>query len=429
MSISERFEVGRILAARQPNRNIRYAGSGRCRRTTVAANLATSAASRIASIESILPHGVSSPRDDRGEQVGGALALGPRRRRDASRRARCAARAPTPAPRPPGRARRPPRRPAARPSRNITMLVCTVARSSATPRQSGEPLGDQPRIGMVVGEPRRRCGRARRARPPRGCPLAASRRRASGAPAPPRRCRPALPASTLPTGQPSPFDSATETRSNGAASSAEALPGRDRGVEQPGAVEIAARCRAPRAAAQIATASACGNTMPPPRLCVFSIATRARSAGRRCGPRGLQAARKSAAVNSPPCADDGELHARHWPRRRPASCHIMCASSPTITSSPGRVSSFSAIWLAIVPLGTNSAASLPSSSAIRCLQPVDRRVLAILVVADRRLGHRPPHAGRGPGDGIGAQVDRLRLVRSSKAPAWRNSTLIYIQSA
>ncbi len=43
----------------------------------------------------------------------------------------------------------------------------------------------------------------------------------------------------------------------------------------------------------------------------------------------------------------------------------MWASSPTSTSSPGRVSNLSAIWFAIVPLGTNSAASLPSSAAMR----------------------------------------------------------------
>ena len=49
----------------------------------------------------------------------------------------------------------------------------------------------------------------------------------------------------------------------------------------------------------------------------------------------------------------------------PDSCHIMWASWGTITSSPGRVSSLSAIWFAIVPLGTNSAASLPSRAAMR----------------------------------------------------------------
>jgi len=36
-----------------------------------------------------------------------------------------------------------------------------------------------------------------------------------------------------------------------------------------------------------------------------------------------------------------------------------------MTSSPGRVRSLIAIWFAIVPLGTNSPASFPSSAAIR----------------------------------------------------------------
>ena len=65
-----------------------------------------------------------------------------------------------------------------------------------------------------------------------------------------------------------------------------------------------------------------------------------------------------------------------------------------------------AIWLAIVPDGTNRAASLPSSSAVRRSSAVDGRVLAVDVVADLGLGHRPAHRGGGPGDGVGPQVDR-----------------------
>ena len=49
----------------------------------------------------------------------------------------------------------------------------------------------------------------------------------------------------------------------------------------------------------------------------------------------------------------------------PDSCHTLCVSWPSTTSSPGRVSSLRAIWLAIVPLGTNSAASLPNNAAMR----------------------------------------------------------------
>ena len=96
------------------------------------------------------------PRDDRGEPVGGALAVGPRHvavgdgAHDARRRG-------------PRSARRPPcargddrggvrQRPA--PCWKITMLVCTVARSSATPGNPARRSAMQPGVGVVVGEPR-----------------------------------------------------------------------------------------------------------------------------------------------------------------------------------------------------------------------------------------------------------------------------------
>jgi hypothetical protein len=42
------------------------------------------------------------------------------------------------------------------------------------------------------------------------------------------------------------------------------------------------------------------------------------------------------------------------------------------------------------------------------LQSVDRRVLAVLVVADRRRSHRLAHAGRWEGDRVGTKVDALQ---------------------
>ena len=41
------------------------------------------------------------------------------------------------------------------------------------------------------------------------------------------------------------------------------------------------------------------------------------------------------------------------------------------------------------------------------LEAVDRRVLAVDVVADLGRGHRGAHLGGGTGHGVGAQVDRL----------------------
>ena len=83
-----------------------------------------------------------------------------------------------------------------------------------------------------------------------------------------------------------------------------------------------------------------------------------------------------------------------------------------------------AIALPIVPEGTKSAASMPSISAAFCLEAVDGRVLAVDVVADLGLGHGLAHLGRRPGDGVGAQVDRLhgrdvitRRPRFDDAPA------------
>jgi hypothetical protein len=34
-------------------------------------------------------------------------------------------------------------------------------------------------------------------------------------------------------------------------------------------------------------------------------------------------------------------------------------------------------------------------------------ILAKLIIADRRRGHRRAHLGGGPGDGIGAEVDHF----------------------
>src|SRR5882672_2849165 len=82
-------------------------------------------------------------------------------------------------------------------------------------------------------------------------------------------------------------------------------------------------------------------------------------------PRALNAARNSAAVNSPPCPT-GVNCTPALAAPAPDSCQTMCVSWPSTTSSPGRVRILSAIWFAIVPLGRKTAASLPSKSAMLC---------------------------------------------------------------
>ena len=65
-------------------------------------------------------------------------------------------------------------------------------------------------------------------------------------------------------------------------------------------------------------------------------------------------------------------------------------------TSPGREWSFSAIWFAIVAVGRKIDASWPEQRRDALLERVDRRILALLLVADRRLGDRSPHAFRRP---------------------------------
>lgn len=103
--------------------------------------------------------------------------------------------------------------------------------------------------------------------------------------------------------------------------------------------------------------------MPPPRLWVFSISTSV-VGGNTGRPRGLIAASKSSAVNSPPQPTSTSCTPA-LAAAPPVSCQPACASRLVTTSSPGRASTRSATWLAMVPEGSHSAASLPSSCAQR----------------------------------------------------------------
>jgi hypothetical protein len=61
--------------------------------------------------------------------------------------------------------------------------------------------------------------------------------------------------------------------------------------------------------------------------------------------------------------------------------------------------------LAIVPDGSHSDASLPSKIRNTRFERIEARVIAILHVAHRGLGHHGAHRIGGTGDGIGTQVD------------------------
>ena len=70
-------------------------------------------------------------------------------------------------------------------------------------------------------------------------------------------------------------------------------------------------------------------------------------------------------------------------------------------------SSRKAIWLAMTPDGTKSAAGLPTRSANASSERRHGRVLPVVVVTDLGLGHGSAHRGRGAGDGVAAQVDHV----------------------
>jgi len=111
------------------------------------------------------------------------------------------------------------------------------------------------------------------------------------------------------------------------------------------------------------TTSSCVKTMPPLRLCVFSISTRVLGAytGKE---RGLIAASSSAALNTPRLPISTSCTPA-FAAEPPVSCQPAWHSRLTIASSPGRVRTRNATWLAIVPEGSQRAASLPSISAMR----------------------------------------------------------------
>ena len=183
-----------------------------------------------------------------------------------------------------------------------------------------------------------------------------------------RRCRCATainafdPASSDPPGAPSPLLNATATRSKGADSVSSATP----------LAALAFHKRAPSrkvaspnscATAQMRSTSCWGTTTPPARLCVFSTSTRV-VVGKIAKLRGLVAARNSSAVNTPRCPISW-ICTPALAAAPPASCQAACDSTEVTTSSPGRVKVRKATWLAMVPLGNHSAASLPSMSATR----------------------------------------------------------------
>ena len=182
---------------------------------------------------------------------------------------------------------------------------------------------------------------------------------------------------------------------------------RDGGVPDARAVDVHARAR--RRARGRDTASISSARQRPPATpacgCSRSRSSDDRRAGgaldrrRRVdvvGARARRRRRRAGAAARP----------RSPARRRVLVAVHVRARRGTAPRCPAGASTRSASWFAIVPDGTNSAASLPSSAGRERLEPVDGRVLAVHVVADLGVGHRAPHLRRRRRDRVGAEVDR-----------------------
>src|SRR5208337_1694833 len=102
---------------------------------------------------------------------------------------------------------------------------------------------------------------------------------------------------------------------------------------------------------------------PPAKFAVFSISIS--PVGARNGPTGVMADSMCFHVRMPPSAGTARIRQPEKTAVVAISKSRMWARDSAITSCPGCVSKRIAIWLPMVPVGTNSAASRPNTSAAR----------------------------------------------------------------
>ena len=214
-----------------------------------------------------------------------------------------------------------------------------------------------------------------------------------------RAMRSAGPASSDPTGAPRPFDRQHVTVVAGAERSATVVPVATAALNR----RAPSRWTGTPTAATAASRSS-GHGRPPEARWVSSTHT-TEGAGHRCAAASTRWA--TSPGSSVPSSSSRRCSWATWlTPKAPPSWITTCWRRPATTAVPGPASTRSAIWLAIVPDGTNTAAALPIMSAKRRSSAPHGRVVAEAVVADLGLGHGPAHRGRRAGDGVAAQVDR-----------------------
>jgi hypothetical protein len=112
---------------------------------------------------------------------------------------------------------------------------------------------------------------------------------------------------------------------------------------------------------RIARSVSNGITAPPARLWVCSTAIARVGTAKK--PSGRTIAATTSGSTSPPTAGQVRVDTPPMAAAAPISYVITCASASQSSSLPAGTSSCTQIWLAIEPVGVNSAASWPKSAA------------------------------------------------------------------
>ena len=237
---------------------------------------------------------------------------------------------------------------------------------------------------------------------------------------PPRRLRSrraaattsSSPASSDPTGAHSPLDRQHITVVADRAHCAAATP----------VAASALKSRAPSrwigtgpAASTSARRRASFQTAPDAAMCVFSMLT-SDTSGWWCSRRPARPSHVVGVHHAVGVVDGVELDAGVL-RRRAVLVRDHVLAAPGDDGRAGRAQDAQGHLVRHHAGGDEERGRLPDPRREGLLERPDGRILPVVVVAHLGLGHGAPHGGRGPGDGVAAQVDGAgHAVRLNGAP-------------
>ena len=193
------------------------------------------------------------------------------------------------------------------------------------------------------------------------------------------------------------------TVSTGAASVGGVDAEGDGGVEDPGAVAVDRQAVAAGGAGHRLRPRPAGHGTPPAGMWVFSMATRL-SGGRWWAGPSAAASTAAGSNDALPVVERADLHAGvQRGGGRLVLADVGPGGAEHLGPRPGQEAEGDLV--AHRPGRDVERRLLAHHGGGQLLQPVDRRVLAVDVVADLGVGHGPAHRRRGRRDRVGAQVD------------------------